>query len=132
MWIRQLCFSAGVSSLHRPQAIFHDSFVLYIPDGAAGSLWGSLQSNITLWANGVLQYSPQTALPFHLPLLPPPNVQTEGHEVALLRGHETHGHLPLHSVLPLWRVQFLEANLSQRNEWEGHKLGSTIYTVKDD
>lgn len=76
-------------------------------DGAAGSLWRALQPDITLGTNGFFQHRPEAAFPLHLPLLPAPDLQAEGHAVAMLRGHAAHCHLPLHPLLSLWGVQLL-------------------------
>lgn len=80
---------------------------LLSPDGTPGPVRGALQPGITLRALGLLQHCPQAALPFLLSLLPAPDVQTEGTEAALLWGHATHGHLPVHPLLSLRGVQLL-------------------------
>lgn len=80
---------------------------LPLADGAAGSLRRALQPDVALGAHGFLQRGAQAALPLHLPLLPPPDLQAEGHEAEVLGGHAPHGHLPLHPLLPLRGVQLL-------------------------
>ena len=95
-WWKQL-------STHAPEVT--TSFLS--PDGTPGPVWGTLQPGVTVWALGLLQHCPQAALPLLLSLLPAPDVQAEGTAAALLRGHATHGHLPVHPLLSLWGVQLL-------------------------
>lgn len=88
-------------------------------DGAAGSLRRALQPDVTLGADGFFQHCPEAAFPLHLPLLSAPDLQAEGHAVAMLRGHEAHCHLPLHPLLPLRGVQLLGTYLpQQRGDWD--------------
>lgn len=69
---------------------------------------GALQPGVTLRALGVLQHCPQAALSLLLSLLPAPDLQAEGAAAALLRGHATHGHLPVHPLLSLRGVHLLK------------------------
>lgn len=97
--------------------------VLSLADGAAGSLRRPLQPDLALGADGFLQHGPEAALPLHLPLLPAPDLQAEGHEAALLGGHAAHGHLPLHPLLPLRGVQLLGTRGHGRQGQGGAAVG---------
>lgn len=83
-------------------------------DGVAGSLRRALQPDVAFGAHGFFQHCPEAAFSLHLPLLPAPDLQAEGHAVAMLRGHAAHCHLPLHPLLPLRGVQLLGTYLPQR------------------
>lgn len=105
---------AGVSCVLAATGTRFLTRVSSFADGAAGSLRRALQPDVTLGADGFFQHSPEAAFPFHLPLLPAPDLQAEGHEVAMLRWHAAHCHLPLHPLLPLRGVQLLGTDLPQR------------------
>lgn len=116
---RRLCNLAGVWHLHTVTTS------LLSPDGASGQVWGTLQPSITLRALGVLQHCPQAALPLFLSLLSSPDLQAESIASALLRGHATHGHLPVHPLLSLrgmWllrpAVEWLLDGTTSPHQWD--------------
>lgn len=111
--------SAGVSCALAATGASFLTRLFSFADGAAGSLRRALQPDVALGAHGFFQHRPEATFPLHLPLLPAPDLQAEGHAVAMLGGDAAHCHLPLHPLLPLRGVQLLGMYLpQQRGDWD--------------